>query len=76
MALPFLFSEGYLDKINYAIAFKEIPIYEGPSKVFTEKGKIKAGAKIILGENKEGWFYVKFPISLAGWISKDQLGIY
>ncbi|MBC7540593.1 MAG: hypothetical protein H7281_17345 [Bacteriovorax sp.] len=73
---PVLFSQRYLDKINYAVAFKDVPIYEGPSKIFTEKGKVRAGSKIILGEYKEGWFYIKFPISLAGWISKDQLGLY
>ncbi|MDO9183924.1 MAG: tetratricopeptide repeat protein [Bacteriovorax sp.] len=73
---PIVFSQFYLDKINYAVAFKDIPAYEGPSKIFTEKGKVRAGSKIILGEYKDGWFYVKFPISLAGWINKDQLGIY
>jgi hypothetical protein len=73
---PVAFSNLYLDKINSAIAFKDLPLYEGPSKIFAEKGKIKAGSKIILGEFKDGWFYVKFPISLTGWISKDQLGLY
>jgi tetratricopeptide (TPR) repeat protein len=73
---PVFFSQRYLDKINYAVAFKDVAIYEGPSKIFTEKGKVRAGSKIILGEYKEGWFYIKFPISLAGWISKDQLGLY
>lgn len=73
---PVSFSTLYLDKINYAVAFRDIPLYEGPSKIFSEKGKVKAGSKIILGEFKEGWFYVKFPISLAGWINKDQLGLY
>ena len=73
---PILFSQFYLDKINYAVAFKDVAIYEGPSKIFAEKGKVKAGSKIILGTYKEGWFYIKFPISLAGWISKDQLGLY
>ena len=76
IATPAFLSQFYLDKINYAVAFKDIPIYEGPSKIFTEKGKVKAGSKIILGEYKEGWFYVKFPISLTGWISNDKLGIY
>lgn len=73
---PLLFSQLYLEKINYAVAFKDISLYEGPSKIFAEKGKIRAGSKIVLGDFKEGWFYVKFPISLAGWISKDQIGLY
>lgn len=76
IVLPVVFSQLYLEKINYAIAFKDVSLFEGPSKIFSEKGKVRAGSKIILGEFKEGWFYVKFPISLAGWISKDQLGIY
>jgi tetratricopeptide (TPR) repeat protein len=76
IAAPILFSQFYLDKVNYAVAFKDVPLYEGPSKIFSEKGKVRAGSKIILGEFKEGWFYVKFPISLTGWISKDQLGLY
>jgi tetratricopeptide (TPR) repeat protein len=73
---PVAFSQLYLEKINYAVAFKDISLYEGPSKIFNEKGKIRAGSKIILGDFKEGWFYVKFPISLAGWINKDQIGLY
>lgn len=73
---PVAFSNFYLEQINYAVTFKDVPLYEGPSKIFSEKGTVKAGSKIILGEFKEGWFYVKFPISLAGWISKEQLGLY
>lgn len=76
IAAPVVFSSFYLDRVNYAIAFKDVPVYEGPSKIFAEKGNIKAGSKIILGEFKEGWFYVKFPISLTGWINKEQLGLY
>jgi tetratricopeptide (TPR) repeat protein len=74
--LPIAFSQFYLNKVNYAITFHEAPLYEGPSKIFSEKGKIRAGSKIILGDYKEGWFYVKFPISLTGWVNKDQLGLY
>ncbi|MFA6237124.1 MAG: SH3 domain-containing protein [Bacteriovorax sp.] len=76
IAAPVAFSNLYVEQINYAVAFKDVPLYEGPSKIFSEKGTVKAGSKIILGEFKEGWFYVKFPISLAGWISKEQLGLY
>lgn len=60
---------------NVAVALKEVSILEGPSKVFQEKGKIQAGAKVILGEYKEGWFFIKYPISLSGWVSKENLGI-
>jgi tetratricopeptide (TPR) repeat protein len=74
--IPFLFSLVYLNQIDQAVALKDIPVMEGPSKIFQEKGQIKSGAKIIIGEFKEGWFFVKYPISMSGWVSKDNLGIY
>ncbi len=73
---PVLFSNFYVKNVNFAVALKDVPLYEGPSKIFNEKGQIRAGSKIILGEFKEGWFFVKFPVSLSGWINKDQLGLY
>jgi tetratricopeptide (TPR) repeat protein len=74
--LPVGFANFYVKDINLAVALGDIPLYEGPSKIFNEKGKVRAGSKIILGQFKEGWFYVEFPISLSGWINKDQLGLY
>lgn len=73
---PVAFSSFYLEQVNYAVTFQDVPLYEGPSKIFSEKGKVKAGSKIILGDFKDGWFYVKFPISLTGWINKEKLGLY
>lgn len=74
--MPMIFALTYVKNINHAIALKDIPVYEGPSKIFNEKGKVRAGSKIILGEFKDGWFYIEFPLSLSGWINKDQLGLY
>ena len=73
---PVMFSTFYVKNINYAVALQDVPLYEGPSKIFSEKGKVRAGSKIVLGQFKDGWFYVEFPISLSGWINKDQLGLY
>lgn len=73
---PVLVSHFYVENIHYAVVLKEAPLYEGPSKIFSEKGKVRAGSKVVLGQLKEGWFYIEFPISLSGWISKDQLGLY
>ncbi len=73
---PFLWSHYYAENLNRAIALNEVVIYEGPSKIFNEKGKLRSGSKVILGEFKDGWFFIEFPISLAGWVNKDQLGLY
>ena len=74
--VPSIFYATYVKNINYAVALKEVPLYEGPSKIFNEKGKIRPGSKVVLGEFKDGWFFVEFPLSLAGWVNKDQLGLY
>jgi tetratricopeptide (TPR) repeat protein len=74
--VPIFYAQFYLNTVNSAVALKDISLLEGPSKIFQEKGKLRAGSKIILGEYKDGWFLVKYPESLSGWISKDQLGIY
>lgn len=73
---PLIFGKLYVDDMTKAIALKNISLYEGPSKIFSEKGEVKAGSKVILGESKEGWIFVEFPVSLAGWIEKKDLGIY
>jgi hypothetical protein len=72
---PIMYSQFYLQSLNQAVSLKEITVYEGPSKIFLEKGKIKPGAKVLLGEFKDGWFFIKYPISLSGWVNKDNLGI-
>jgi hypothetical protein len=74
--VPLAFFHFYLSNVNYAIALKDVPVYEGPSKIFHEKGVVHAGSKVVLGDFKEGWFFIKNPISLSGWVSRDQLGLY
>jgi hypothetical protein len=73
---PLLFYFGVVSHLHLAIAFKDIPLQEGPSKIFAEKGKVKAGSKIIIGDFKDGWFFVKHPESLVGWVTREQLGLY
>jgi hypothetical protein len=74
--IPLAYFNLYLNNIHTAVVLKDASILEGPSKIFQEKGKIKAGAKIILGDQKEEWFFIKYPISLTGWVSKNDLGFY
>jgi len=75
-AIPVLLNNVFLSSLHYAIALKDIPTYEGPSKIFQQKGQLKAGVKIIIEENKDGWIFIKFPENLAGWVKKDHLGIF
>jgi hypothetical protein len=66
----------YVDKINYAINLENTTIHEGPSKIFPESGKLKAGTKFVIGERDGDWFLIKNPINIAGWIQKEGIAIY
>lgn len=73
---PLVFYSLIVAHLHPAIVFKDISLQEGPSKIFAEKGKVKAGSKILVGDFKDGWFFVKHPESLVGWVTKEQLGLY
>ncbi|MBT3584166.1 MAG: SH3 domain-containing protein [Halobacteriovoraceae bacterium] len=73
--IPFGFSKIYLEDVNHAILLKESSILEGPSKIYPELQKVKAGTKLIIGENIDGWFFIKYPLAYSGWVSRTDLGI-
>lgn len=83
LILAFLFSFSpigikylYVDKISYAINLENTTIHEGPSKIFPESGKLKAGTKFVIGERNGDWFLIKNPLNIAGWVQKDGIAIY
>lgn len=64
----------YINTLKVAIVFQESIVTSGPSKIFEEKNRIKAGTKIILDKEDKDWVHVQNPRSLSGWIKKDNLG--
>lgn len=74
--IPFGYSTFYLNKLNTAIAMKEISLKEGPSDIYPEVLAIPEGVKLILGESNNGWFLIKHPKQIVGWVKKDNLGFY
>lgn len=74
--IPMCLSKFYVEELTEAIALESLTLYEGPSKIFSEKGTLRAGSKVILSEEKENWYFIKYPISLTGWIEKKDLGLF
>lgn len=72
--IPFGIKFFYINTLKVAVVFQESPLLEGPSKIFEEKNKVKAGTKIILDNSNKDWVHIKNPRSLSGWIKKDNLG--
>ncbi len=66
----------HLDKMEYAINLEEVSLYEGPSSVFAERGVLKPGTKVIIGQRNGEWLFIKSPLLLAGWVHKDGMVVY
>ena len=73
---PILISYLWLEQISFAITLKDTPLYEGPSKIYSQITTLPAGAKFIVGEANNGWFYIQHPLSRVGWVYKDNLALY
>lgn len=74
--VPIAVGKIYVENLTTAVALDNVKLYEGPSKIFNEKGEVKAGSKIVIGETKENWLLIQYPMSLTGWVHKEKLGIY
>ena len=74
--LPISLSKFYFNDINYAINLQNTPLREGPSSIYPEMMMIEAGSKFIVREGNDGWFYIKSPSFLTGWVRGDHLAIY
>lgn len=74
--LPIGVNHFLLKRIHHAIVLKDIPVYEGPSKIYEKTYELPEGSKIIIGDKKKDWFFIKYPISLSGWVERDNLGIF
>lgn len=74
--VPVLIGKLYVGNLTTAVALDNVKLYEGPSKIFSEKGEVKAGSKIVISDKKDNWFLIQYPMSLTGWVQKEKLGIY
>ncbi len=68
--------KSYTDTFHHkAVTLSEISVYEGPSGIFSESSSLPAGIKVILGKQKDGWIYIKYPLQFSGWVKREKLGI-
>jgi tetratricopeptide (TPR) repeat protein len=69
--LGFYFSNSVLT----AVTMQETSISEGPSEIFGESSKIPEGIKVVIGKEKDKWYYIKYPLRYSGWVKRSQLGL-
>lgn len=57
---------------NEAIILEEVSIYEGPSAIFEELGKLPPGLKVTWSQNENGWAQITTPVNFRGWIQFSE----
>lgn len=73
---PLVSYQYYFKKQSVGIVLKESIVNEGPSEIYKTVISLPAGSKIIVGENYNGWYFIKSPSSISGWLKKNNLGFY
>ncbi|WP_372652643.1 hypothetical protein [Halobacteriovorax sp.] len=73
--LPIGIHQGALAGKTFAVNINEMKVYEGPSSVYDVKATLPGGLKFILGKQDSEWFYIDHPVSLSGWVKKEDIGI-
>lgn len=59
-----------------AVALVDLPLYEGPSKIYEQSGEVRAGSKVVIGKSINGWLLIKYPQSVAGWVKREDVGLF
>ena len=66
-------SQNYqLTRSQEAIILEQVSIYEGPSAIFEELGKLPPGLKVQWGKLDNGWAKIESPVNFRGWIQFNE----
>lgn len=66
----------YLSTVHLAIVLGKAEVREGPSKIYKSKNELEAGTKLVIGDQYENWFFVKYPEVKSGWVNRESVGVY
>lgn len=72
--IPFSANQIYLKHLQTAVSLEDIPVRVGPSEIYEQVYLLPEGAKVLLGEEKEGWSLIQRPKELAGWVHLEKFG--
>ncbi|OFZ14151.1 MAG: hypothetical protein A2X86_04680 [Bdellovibrionales bacterium GWA2_49_15] len=72
---PLALKWGVDSQYKLGIALEELTLYEGPSAIFKDTGKVPSGYKILLRNTAEGWGLLTYPSYKTGWVNLRNIGI-
>lgn len=71
--LPMTFPVIFINN-NFGVAtLKEQPVFEGPSEVFDKSNELPVGIKVLVKDNRDGWYKIITPERFSGWIKRDSI---
>lgn len=74
--VPLTYERAVVSHVHFAVSLQETAVLEGPSKIFADKIKLPAGAKLIIGKNVDSWVFIEAPLIYSGWVDRSLLGLY
>ena len=76
VAAPFSIKFYTYSQLDDVVVMQDSSILEGPSKIYSENGTIKAGSKVIIGKKLNNWYLIEYPDQVSGWIHREKIGFY
>lgn len=74
--IPSIYERSVIENTHFAVVLEESRVLEGPSKLFSDKTQLPAGALLVIGRTVDNWVFVKAPINYSGWVDRSALGLY
>lgn len=74
--VPLTYERTVVSHVHFAVSLQETAVLEGPSKIFADKTKLPAGAKLIIGKSVDSWVFIEAPLIYSGWVDRTLLGLY
>jgi tetratricopeptide (TPR) repeat protein len=74
LVIPVGTNQLYLKHLETVVSMQDSPVRVGPSQVYDQTYMLPAGAKVLIGEEAEGWGMISRPKALAGWVRLKNFG--
>jgi hypothetical protein len=72
---PLFFSSFFLSKLEKGIVLNNGNVREGPHIIYPAIKNVTEGNKLILGEYRDGFFFIRYPREISGWIKSEKIGL-
>jgi len=73
--IPYVTISLVKEDVNFAICLERSNILEGPSEIYKVNDELPEGIKVLLGDTKGDFIFIKAPEKYTGWVKRIDIGI-